>query len=668
MFRFYRICPTETCREETAMKRDPGNLIFGALAALSFTLAPAAHAQVAPIRTITLFEAGLAEITRETGEQDRITLQVPLGDVNDLLKSLLLRGSGIEGARIVLDGADPVEDAFAALPFPPSAATDLQALLRALPGLSVRVSDRDYPQGHEGRLMDISESCSDERGCETILTILGEENAISRHVFDADLRLAILDDEVTDALAHGLGVLRQTASGTQREVVIMLEGDRIADGALSYVVAAPAWKTAYRALSAPDGDVTIQAWAVIENASGEDWENVGLTLSSGAPNTLTADLHGRDWRVRDQIAGRDASATMNVAMESAMLDALPMGSAARAAPAQVGAGASGAEGVLDSRYAIEKPVDLAAGKMVSLPFLADRFQARHLSLYRGNSQTRTGNPEMMLEITNRLDVRLPAGIMTVTGTDGGYMGDADFPLVAPGETRAVPFGRDRRLRVEESVSQTDRLATLRAFRGQVRVTRDSIRETTYIASSASDTGRDVVIDHPVEEGWSAEILSGPQGRLYQDEEGRRWLRVALALSPDEEGQAARVIIRDTRPLHQHVALSDVSSEMILEWRGQALDEQTEAFIGEVARFSQALSEARRQVARHEATQARLEAEQTRIRDLLEVIPSPSQAHDKLLADLLTLEDRIVEAGDAVSSSIEARHAAENAFAEFLAKD
>ena len=652
------------------MKPRPGSLIFGALLAVAVALP--SHAQQAPIRMITLFEAGLAEITRETGEQDRIVLQLPLGDVNDLLKSLLLRGSGIEGARITLDGAHPVEDAFAALPFPPSAATDLPALLRSVPGLSVRVSDRGYPQGHEGRLMDVSESCNDEAGCETVLTILGDGHSISRHVFDADLQLVILDEEVAESLALGLGVLRQAASGKLREVTIALEGDQIADGALSYVVAAPAWKTAYRALSSPDGDVSIQAWAVIENAGSEDWDDVSLTLSSGAPNTLTADLHNRSWRVRDEIADRDASV---VAMES-MSDALPQGIVGRAAaapPALVPAAAGGTEGVMDSRYVIESPIDLAVGEMVSLPFLSDRFDARHLSLYRGGLQTRTGNPEMMLEVTNRLDVRLPAGIMTVTGTDGGYMGDADFPLVAPGETRAVPFGRDRRLRVEESVSLTNQLASLRAFRGQIRVTRNSIRDATYVASSASEVGRDVVIDHPVEEGWSSEVLSGPQGRLRQDDDGRRWLRIPVGFpTSDDEGQAApataTITIRDTRPVHQHVALADLSSEIILEWRGHALDDQTRAFIDEIAGFSQALGEARQQVARHEATQTRLEAEQSRIRDLLDAVPGPSEAHDKLLADVLTLEDRIVAAAAAVNTSVEAQHAAENAFAEFLAQD
>jgi hypothetical protein len=101
----------------------------------------------APVREVTLFEAGLAELTRETGAAREVTLSVPLRDVNDVLKSLLVRGTGITGASLALAGQTPVEDAFASLPFPPSAATDLVTLLRSVPGLRVRVADRGYPRG-----------------------------------------------------------------------------------------------------------------------------------------------------------------------------------------------------------------------------------------------------------------------------------------------------------------------------------------------------------------------------------------------------------------------------------------------------------------------------------------------------------------------------------------
>jgi hypothetical protein len=147
--------------------------------------------------------------------------------------------------------------------------------------------------------------------------VLGDDGAVTRHVFDADLRLEILDEEITAALARGLGALRGAASGTTREIEVSIEGPEVSEGALTYVVAAPAWKTAYRALTGEDGEVDLQAWAVIENATGEDWADVALTLSSGSPRTLTADLHGRDWRYRPQVTTGDGFAPVVAAPEEA---------------------------------------------------------------------------------------------------------------------------------------------------------------------------------------------------------------------------------------------------------------------------------------------------------------------------------------------------------------
>ena len=269
-----------------------------AISLIALIAAAPALGQEAPVREVVLFEAGLAELTRETGAAREVSLSVPLRDVNDVLKSLLVRGAGITGARLSLDGQTPVEDAFASLPFPPSAATDLVTLLRSVPGIRVRVSEPGFPEGREGVVMGVVDDCSEERGCETVLTVLGDDGALRRHVFDGDLEIAILDEEINEALARGLGALRESASGAVREVAVTIEGAEVTEGALSYVVAASAWKTAYRAVTGEEGEVDLQAWDVIENATGEDWEDVALTLSSGSPVTLAADLHARDWLYR----------------------------------------------------------------------------------------------------------------------------------------------------------------------------------------------------------------------------------------------------------------------------------------------------------------------------------------------------------------------------------
>src|SRR5690606_1338774 len=93
-------------------------------------------------------------------------------------------------------------------------------------------------------------------------------------------------DRTLDASA-GEGMFQQVL------VKIRLAGRSEHDLLVSYVSAAPMWKPTYRVVL-PDGGkgkALLQAWAVVDNTSGEDWRQVELGLTSGAPIAFRYDLH-----------------------------------------------------------------------------------------------------------------------------------------------------------------------------------------------------------------------------------------------------------------------------------------------------------------------------------------------------------------------------------------
>ena len=59
---------------------------------------------------------------------------------------------------------------------------------------------------------------------------------------------------------------------------------------LSYVTEAPSWKPTYRAVVGADGKVSLQAWAIVDNTSGEDWKNVKLGVGSSSAMAFRFDL------------------------------------------------------------------------------------------------------------------------------------------------------------------------------------------------------------------------------------------------------------------------------------------------------------------------------------------------------------------------------------------
>ncbi len=74
-----------------------------------------------------------------------------------------------------------------------------------------------------------------------------------------------------------------------RTVVLSLDGKEH-DLQVGYVAESPVWRPSYRLVVHPDGTADLQAWGIVQNVSGEDWQHVHLTLVAGAPLAFRTDL------------------------------------------------------------------------------------------------------------------------------------------------------------------------------------------------------------------------------------------------------------------------------------------------------------------------------------------------------------------------------------------
>ena len=76
------------------------------------------------------------------------------------------------------------------------------------------------------------------------------------------------------------------------DVVVKLQGgEGTHDVLIAYVVESPIWRPTYRIVLDEQGKkALLQGWAVVQNLSGEDWTDVALTVTEGAPLTFRADL------------------------------------------------------------------------------------------------------------------------------------------------------------------------------------------------------------------------------------------------------------------------------------------------------------------------------------------------------------------------------------------
>jgi outer membrane protein OmpA-like peptidoglycan-associated protein/flagellar biosynthesis chaperone FliJ len=71
---------------------------------------------------------------------------------------------------------------------------------------------------------------------------------------------------------------------------ISLNGPAPHELKVSYVTDAPSWKPSYRVTLGKDNKVGLQAWAIVDNTSGEDWANVQLGVGSSSALSFRYDL------------------------------------------------------------------------------------------------------------------------------------------------------------------------------------------------------------------------------------------------------------------------------------------------------------------------------------------------------------------------------------------
>jgi hypothetical protein len=74
-----------------------------------------------------------------------------------------------------------------------------------------------------------------------------------------------------------------------RDVILHLDG-REHDLAIGYVSETPVWRPSYRLVVREDGSADLQAWGIVQNLSGEDWQGVRLALVAGAPLAFESTL------------------------------------------------------------------------------------------------------------------------------------------------------------------------------------------------------------------------------------------------------------------------------------------------------------------------------------------------------------------------------------------
>jgi len=613
------------------------------------------------IDAITLSSGGVAEISRKPVVSDGgiIEIEVPLNQVDDVLKSLVLKGGKGAIKSISLAGPNPLEETFRQLPFSPSSLSSMSAFLSSIPGTSVTVSSAGKTV--KGKVLGVEAVAQSDDAKFHVLTVLDQDGQIQTIKLGEDTSLSVDDAEMKLKLTNATTALGRGSNDSARVIRITVGDLSATDSRLAYIVAAPIWKTAYRILTEPNGKARLQAWAVVENASGEDWKDVKLTLASADPVTLKQRLHQIYWKDRAEVIVDTATNnvveadTGNLAnrmrarptasekaaafeteeqMSDAVLAPAPAisgygGGSAAAYPNSAVAAAS--ENDTSASFELPGTFSLTNGDSLSVPIADAQIEAEMISVYRNGSSNI--HPVAAIMLKNSTGNSLPGGILTVYDSGAGYVGDAQLLNLPKDDTRIAAFATDRKVTITQEQEPTRQITDIKVVDGVVRISEKMRETTTYRISGALDADRTVIIEHPVRDGWSFSSHA---------DDGKTVSHHRLKASV-KAGEEQSIVAVDEQLQSESFGLIDVDPAALLSWSSSASDKGVAEKFSQLAKVRQQQIDKQLELQRSEEKLQDLQSEQKRIRENIAAVPENSDLKAKYLTMLEESENSISEA-------------------------
>ena len=555
--------------------------LFAVLTLLIVT-APAFEAQRSasepsqlPVRRVILYKSGVGffeHLGPVTGASD-VTIQFTTGQLNDVLKSLA--AVDLDGGRVAnisYNSIAPIDQRLGAVRLPLGSNPTPLDVYNALRGARVEV--RTAAAGTTGRLLGVERRQRQRNGAEETvdeLTLVTDEGSIRTFIIGPDVTVHLGERDMRDELSSYLSIVASGRDQDARRMVISATGSGTRRLLVSYISEVPIWKSTYR-LVLPEKSSEkplLQGWAIVDNTIGEDWSNVELSLVAGAPQSFIQNISQPYYVQRPVVplpqsvllqpqthAPTQASGSMSDSVtrsaESPLMKDAPSGGVGggnyrrgvaggvvggvvgglpEAAPAPampVRSAIDRAASVVPDataqelgdlyEYKLKQPVTIKKNQSALVPILNTEISAERVSLWtRGQ---RSGRPLRAVWLTNSSGLTLDGGTFSVVDANA-FAGEGLIDPLKPGERRLVSYGADLGVLVTGNRREgSTRYTKIVAHEGILSATVEDRATWDYRIRNEDTTARTVVIEHPLERGWSvgaepAPAESSPSAARYR---------------------------------------------------------------------------------------------------------------------------------------------------------
>jgi hypothetical protein len=627
-----------------------------------------------PVDKIVLFSTGLGFFQRagEVSGTESIDLFFRTGDVNDLLKSLILQDlDGGQVSSVNYASRESLNVTLGSLAINLSGNPGMAGILSQLRGEEVIIELAGNGGKLSGTVIGIESKTSSSGVSAQYLNLYSKRGIRDTELGEIEaFRFAdpFLDSEFRKALA----LIVESRSSDEKRVSLNFTGEGRRRVLVAYMLAMPVWKTTYRLALGDENEHALQGWAIVENTTDEDWSDVDLTLVSGRPVSFIMDLYRPIYGSRPTVQMQVQTAVAPKSYESAVprmsAPSARAGAISDSAPSEafggistgfadfdsvaeeidlsqgVEAAASAAQAGEFFHYAIEKPVSLPRKEAAMVPIINGPIEGERVSIY--NQNTHSLHPLNGLRLVNSTGIDLMAGPLTVYES-GTYAGDSQIGSFQAGDERLVSFSLDLNTEVQPrfenaapkllSVALSDGLLTSKVLQR---------REVSYLMSSRGFRERLVLIEHPFLHGWQ---LIEP---AVEPEKTANYYRFDVELTDknDEGSLTETLLVAEEKTFESRTGLNNAGDSFIQSY----IDSDEVNF--RVKSALRGILDRRTQLAEtvnlrrvQENTRSTIHREQDRIRKNMVNLDEDTDLYKQYVDTLTEQENRLLEIADRINT-------------------
>lgn len=653
-----------------------------------------------PVTKVVLFSSGVGYFEHRgtvTGDA-LVALPFRSDEVNDALKSLVVWDIGSGGSRKSVDAAhspsvsypseESLDRALKGFRIDLSGSPRIADMLARLRGAELAV---DAPDTLSGKIVSVESRQSGKDGAiQMPWLILETKNGIRAISLNDIVAFRFADPRISEDFDRALALIHSTQDTLRRVLELRLPGSGSRQAALGYVVAAPVWKVSYR-LDLSGSAPYLQGWAIVDNPTDQDWNEVSLSLVSGRPVSFQQDLYTPLYLDRPLIPLAIAGAAAPRSFESGLGQAGPAAeaydeeeSAARPAPAPMmsraaakslaappGAGApslnqgaaaaaQGAAAGDQFAFTVRGAVTLQRRRSAMLPLVAGAIAGSKVSVFTpgsGDNGADPLHPMLGARLANDTGMRLPAGPITVF--DGGvYAGDALLDFLPENDKRLIVFGEDLSVNAEVSTSSSQETLAVTVAKGVMTFSRRTTSTRTYRFQNASAAAKALVVEHPITPGTE---LAEPAS---YDEKTPTLYRFNLPLPASG---SATLAVKERSPSSERVVLSSLGNDAFLAYASSTeLPAAVRDALKKAIELRAKAADADRALADLQSQKEGLTSDESRIRQNLSAVGRDSTQGQQYLKKLGDTEVQIDGLGARIDEARKTAKQAHAAYDSYLA--